>query len=88
MLTFVKKTAMTRKLLELPQNQDLDLLLALFKRLNIRVVQRTVEAPALKRDEAEIAMILAGLPAKKDFEAYVREFEESRKDNPLPSREI
>jgi hypothetical protein len=78
---------MTRILLEIPQNQDLDLLLALFKRLNVRVVQRTVESPAPRQDDTETALILAGLPAKKDFEAYVSEFEESRKDKPLSSRE-
>ncbi len=78
---------MTQILLEIPRRQDLDMLLALFKRLNIRVVQRPVETPEVMSDEADIAFILAGLPPMQDFEAYVREFEESRKDKPLPFRE-
>jgi len=85
---FVEKyTDMTQLLLEVPQHQDLDLLLALFKRLDIRVVQRTVSQAAAKTEDPEAAFILAGLPAKEDFEAYVREFEESRQDKPLPLRE-
>lgn len=78
---------MTQLLLEIPRQQDLDMLLTLFKRLNIRVVQRPVETPEAKSDDDETAFILAGLPSMKDFEAYAREFEESRKDKSLPSRE-
>lgn len=77
---------MTRIVLEVPQDKDLDMLFALLERLNIRVVQRTSEntppAPA-KNDQA---FILKGLPAREDFEEFVRDFEESRKDRPLPGR--
>ena len=78
---------MTQLLLEIPRQQDLEMLLTLFKRLNIRVVQRSVNAVEPKPDDAEIAFILAGLPPKQDFETYLKEFEESRKDKPLPLRE-
>ncbi|MBV6443046.1 MAG: hypothetical protein DYG98_13145 [Haliscomenobacteraceae bacterium CHB4] len=77
---------MTQLLLEIPRQQDLDLLLTLFKRLNIRVVQRSGDTIGPEPDDAETAFILAGLPPKQDFETYLREFEESRKDKPLPSR--
>lgn len=80
---------MTQLLLEIPQNQDLDLLLALFKRLNIRVVQHVNTPPpsASKQEDPEAAFIMAGLPQKEDFESFIRAFEESRKDKPLPHRE-
>lgn len=77
---------MTRIVLEVPQDKDLDLLLALLERLNIRVIQRTSEKkkPAPTKDDQ--AFILKGLPAREDFEAFVRDFEESRQDRPLPGR--
>jgi hypothetical protein len=78
---------MTQLLLEIPRQQDLEMLLTLFKRLNIRVVQRSGSAIEPKPDDTETALILAGLPPKQDFEAYLKEFEGSRKDKPLPSRE-
>jgi hypothetical protein len=78
---------MTQLLLEIPRQQDLEMLLTLFKRLNIRVVQRSGSTIEPKPDDAETAFILAGLPPQQDFEAYLKEFEESRKDKPLPMRE-
>lgn len=77
---------MTRIVLEVPQDKDLELLLALLERLNIRVIQRTSEKkkPAPAKDDQ--AFILKGLPAREDFEAFVRDFEESRQDRPLPGR--
>jgi hypothetical protein len=78
---------MTRIVLEVPQDKDFDLLLALFERLNIRVIQRISEkeqpTQAKKNDQA---FILKGLRAREDFEDFVREFEESRADRPLPGR--
>lgn len=77
---------MTRIVLEVPQDKDLDLLLALLERLNIRVIQRASEntpPAAVKNDHA---FILKGLPARENFEEFVRDFEESRKDRPLPGR--
>ncbi len=78
---------MTRIILEVPQDKDLDLLLALLERLDIRVVQKMPgqEQPAAAKDDR--AFILKGLPARKDMETFVQEFEESRKDRPLPGRE-
>ncbi|MBX2890303.1 MAG: hypothetical protein KF734_05210 [Saprospiraceae bacterium] len=78
---------MTQLLLEIPRQQDLEMRLTLFKRLNIRVVQRSGNAVEPKPDDEETAFILAGLPPMQDFEAYEREFEESRKNKLLPSRE-
>ena len=75
---------MTRIVLEVPQDKDFDLLLALFERLNIRIIQRTSkkEQPTGAKNDQEF--ILKGLPARKNFEDFVREFEESREDRPLP----
>ena len=67
---------MTRILLEIPQNQDLDFLLALFKRMNIRIVQRSSEPPLSAQNDEDTALILAGLPEKKDFASFLEEFEE------------
>ncbi len=77
---------MTRIVLEVPQDKDVDLLLALLERLNIRVVQRTSEKEQPARTKNDQAFILKGLPAREDFEDFVREFEESREDRPLPGR--
>ncbi len=87
-LLIAKKSGiMTRIVLEVPQGKDLDLLLALVERLNIRVVQRTSDKtpPALANNDQ--AFILKGLPAREDFEDFVRDFEKSREDRPLPGRE-
>lgn len=78
---------MTRIVLEIPQDKDLDLLLALLERLNIRVIQKTHEKEETRAAKEDLAFILKGLPARKDFDAFVRDFEESRKDRPLPGRE-
>jgi hypothetical protein len=78
---------MTRIILEVSHDKDLDLLLALLERLNIRVIQKTPEKEQPGAAKADQAFILEGLPARKDFEAFVRDFEESRKDCPLPGRE-
>ena len=77
---------MTRIVLEISQDKDLDLLLGLLERLNIRVVQETIEKDQSAMLESR-ALILKGLPARKDFESFVRDFEESRQDRPLPGRE-
>lgn len=74
---------MTRITLEISQDKDLELLLALLERLNIRVVKKSAskDQAGLQDDDT---FILNGLPARKDFEAFLLEFEESRKDRPLP----
>lgn len=78
---------MTQIVLEIPRHQDVELLLTLFQRLNIKVVQWNDKKPEAKSDEEDLALIAAGLPPKQDFEAYAQEFESSRKDKPMPSRE-
>jgi hypothetical protein len=79
---------MTHLLLEIPQNQDLELLLLLLKKFEVRVIQRTISPePFFKTEDSFIEFVMAGLPDKPNFEEYVRDFEESRKDKPLPFRE-
>ena len=79
---------MTQLLLEIPRDQDMELLLALLRRLNVRVIKTSVVPTAPQsEDDEDIAFIMAGLPAKDDFEEFVREFEQSRQDKPLPGRE-
>lgn len=77
---------MTRIVLEVPQDKDLDLLLALLKRLNIRVVQRTSNSEPSAQVSSEKAFILRGLPAREDFEAFILDFEAGRQDRPMPER--
>ncbi len=77
---------MTRIVLEVPQDKDLDLLLALLERLNIRVIQRTSEKEQPAQAKNDQAFILKGLPAREDFEGFVRDFEASREDRQLPGR--
>jgi hypothetical protein len=88
-IQFFQFTQMTQLLLEVPQQQDLEMLLSLFKRLNIKVLNQTQakEKEIPLNNDAEAAFILAGLPPKQNFEAFVQEFEESRRDKPLPLRE-
>ena len=78
---------MTRIVLEVSQAKDLDLLLALLERLNIRVIQTSLEKEQPAEAIEDHDFILKGLPAREDFEDFVRDFEESRKDRPLPGRE-
>lgn len=77
---------MTRIVLEISQEKDLDLLLSLLERLNIRVVQK-IDEKEQSSIQADRILILKGLPAKKDFNAFIQDFEESRKDRSLPGRE-
>ncbi len=78
--------AMTRIVLELQQDEDLNLLMALLQRLNIRVVQTESEhdQPAAAPEGREF--ILKGLPAREDFDAFIRDFEKTRDDRALPGR--
>ena len=69
---------MTRIVLEVQQDKDLNLLLALLQRLNIRVLQKTSEEEQPAPANEDRLFILKGLPAREDFEAFVRDFEWSR----------
>ena len=68
---------MTPLLLEIPYHQDVELLLALFRRLDVRVVEPSI-APAQPITEEDVAFITAGLREKEDFEGFVHKFEEGR----------
>lgn len=70
---------MTRIVLEVPYERDVALLLALLDRLNIRVVNQTSETKEPGPANDDHSYILKGLPAREDFEDYVREFEASRR---------
>jgi hypothetical protein len=78
---------MTRIVLEVSKDKDLDLLLALLERLDITVIQKTSEDELPAQAKGDRDFILKGLPARLDFESFVRDFEESRKDRSLPGRE-
>lgn len=78
---------MTRIVLEVSKDKDLDLLLALLERLDIIVIQKISEGDQPSQAKEDRDFILKGLPARKNFESFVRDFEESRKDRSLPGRE-
>ncbi len=86
-IRYEKITEMTRIVLEVPQDKDLDLLLALLQRLNIRVIQKTSEEAPSDSANADRLFILKGLPEREDFEAFVRDFELSREERALLGRE-
>lgn len=79
---------MTQLILEIPQRQDISLLLALCKRLNIRVIEnkQNIASASISMDNSDQKIILQGLPTRTDFEAFVQDFEESRKDKSLDGR--
>ena len=79
---------MTRIVLEISQEKDVALLLALLERLNIQVVQKNSEKEKSSSTvKEEHVFLLKGLPARKDLENLVKEIESMRKDRPLPGRE-
>lgn len=77
---------MTRILLEISRDKDLELLLALLKRLEIRVVQTETNQPQPALSDEDRAIILKGLPERADFEAFLLDFQQNREDRPLPDR--
>jgi|GEM_PF-1532974 len=79
---------MTRIVLEISQEKDVALLLALLDRLNIQVVQKKsdIDKPGAALQEEQF-FLLKGLPARKDIETLVKEIESMRKDRTLPERE-
>lgn len=78
---------MTRIVLEVSQEKDLDLLLALLERLDVRVIEKNDEGISKGTSIEEQDFILQGLPLREDFEDFVRDFEKSREDRPLPGRQ-
>ena len=70
-----KLIRMTRIVLEVSQEEDLDLLLALLKRLDIRIVQETSEGIPEAPTSEERGFILQGLPEREDFEDFVKDFD-------------
>jgi hypothetical protein len=75
---------MTRLILDIPNEPDLDVLLPLLRRFGVIVSQqKPVASEELERLHA---IIDAGavLPGGEEF---IREFEESRQDRPLPLRD-
>jgi hypothetical protein len=72
---------MTRIVLEIPKEEDKDLLLDLLHRLGVRIVE---ESQVMDEDTA--AYILSGLPARDDFDDFAQDFEAARKDRDMPDR--
>jgi len=78
---------MTRILLEVPHDKDLSLLLALLDRLEVRIINKTFEKDQSMPEKEDLAFLMKGLPARKDFNDFLRDFELSREDRVLPGRE-
>ncbi len=78
---------MTRILLEVPHDKDLSLLLALLDRLEVRIINKTFEKDQSIPEKEDLAFLMKGLPARKDFNDFVHDFELSREDRVLPGRE-
>lgn len=76
---------MTQLVLNIPNEQDINWLLPLLQRLGI-----SVDAPKSTLTPEILAyhhtIIAKGGTDKDDFEAYLREFQESRQDRLLPFR--
>ena len=78
---------MTRITIEIPYEKDLNLLLVLIERLNLRLVEKVNNVGSEPTNPENRAFILRGLPAREDFEDFVKDFEASRSDRALPGRE-
>lgn len=75
---------MTRIILDIPNEPDVDVLLPLLRRFGVVVSQqKSVSAEELDRHHA-IIDAGADLPGGEEF---IREFEKSRQDRPLPFRD-
>jgi hypothetical protein len=80
---------MTRLLLEIPQESDLNILLPLLKRLKIKF-KRTDNGNLSIDDKSHqeaLDLIMKGLPEKENLEEWMREFNENRQDRLLPNRD-
>lgn len=77
---------MTRITIEVPYEKDLNLLLALIERLNIRLVEKVNNVGTEPTNPENRDLILKGLPAREDFDNFVKDFEASRSDRALPGR--
>jgi hypothetical protein len=71
---------MTQLVLEVPKDKDLQLLLALCQRLEIRVVETTFSPESKSKLEEVRRVIEAGVPDRSDFGTFLQEFENNRKD--------
>ncbi len=77
---------MTRIVLDIPNNTDVELLLPLLRRLGIIISNQTHEL-----NESEIAyhknVIEKGGKNIADFGSFMQDFELSRQDKPMPFRD-
>ena len=73
---------MTYLKLEVPQTDDLSLLLSLCQRLGIRVIEQKElpSSPALPLTEEAHRLIMSGVSPREDFSSFVEAFEASRQD--------
>ncbi len=79
---------MTKIVLEINNPKDWQVLLPLLERLKIPFtqVEGTSSSQVIEPANA-LDIIKAGLPAFDNFDEWMRQFEENRKDRPLPFRE-
>lgn len=75
---------MTHITVEVPYDKDLGLLLALLKRLNLRVVEKSMVDDTPNVSLETQTLILNGLPHRKDVESFINDFEESKSDRQFP----
>lgn len=79
---------MTNVLLEITNPSDWQVLLPLLERLKIRFTTTETSQRPQKTDPAKaLEIINAGLPAFDNFEEWMQQFEESRKDRPCHSEQ-
>lgn len=77
---------MTQLILTLPNEQDVDWLVPMLARLGVQ--SKPVEKAISAEERAmHMAVIEAGGDDRDNIDAYIAEFEQSRKDRTLPFRE-
>jgi len=78
---------MAKVVLEINNPKDWQVLLPLLERLKIQFTQVDAAPTSQDMDQTNVLEIIkAGLPAFDNFDEWIRQFEENRKDRPLPFR--
>jgi hypothetical protein len=75
--------------LAIPNQRDWQTLMPLLERLGISYNVQTAQTPedAQAKSDRNWEIIMRGGGKAENFEEYMREFEESRQDRPLPFRD-
>jgi hypothetical protein len=77
---------MTELVLTLSHEQDADWLIPLLTRLGVGV-RPLVNTLSPEEEAMHLSIVEMGGEEREDFEVYLSDFQESRKDRSLPSRE-